>query len=81
VVWHSFGEVDVFLPYTDGRCHADPDMEENPMRMPKCHAMADIAPHEDKYMNIGPAVPRLTPIDFDRASEGGTRPGPTTRTR
>jgi hypothetical protein len=28
VVWHSFGEVDVFLPYTDGRCHADPDMEQ-----------------------------------------------------
>jgi hypothetical protein len=33
VVWHTSGEVDVFVPYEDGRWHADPHMEENPMRI------------------------------------------------
>jgi hypothetical protein len=64
VVWHSSGEVDVFLPYEDERWHADPHMDENPLRMPRCHAMDDLMLEPHKYLHLGPAIPKTIPGDY-----------------
>ena len=63
VVWHTSGEVDVFVPYDDGRWHADPHLDENPMRMPRCHAIDDLTVAPGKYLHMGPAIPKTKPFD------------------
>ena len=68
VVWHLSGEVDVFVPYADGRWRADP--HENPLRLPRSHAMNDYGGRLREFLHLGPAVPMLTPAERPFSDDG-----------